>query len=43
MVQDFRRMWAESGVEEEARLVQSTEGAAKVGLNADSRYSLMCG
>ncbi len=43
MVQDFRRMWAESGVEEEARLVQSTEGAAKVGLNSDSRYSLMCG
>ena len=28
MVQDFRRMWAETGVEEEARLIQAAESAA---------------
>ncbi|KAI0743525.1 endoplasmic oxidoreductin [Daedaleopsis nitida] len=29
MVQDFRRMWAESGVQEEARLVEAEGNAAK--------------
>ncbi|TBU56372.1 endoplasmic oxidoreductin [Dichomitus squalens] len=28
MVQDFRRMWAETGVEEEARLIQAVESQA---------------
>ena len=28
MVQDFRKMWAETGVEEEKRLVEAAEAAA---------------
>ena len=40
MVQDFRKMWAETGAEEEKRLVEAAEAAAaKVPKVSDDRFA----